>query len=255
MRLSIVVALFAIALTSAVAQRSAPVRPSAPARPTLQRPKSPASRFAFGSESVASRRRASPRTSLPFQLLGDSFNFDDLYSGGYPVASQPPAFLLQAVRALGGSEGSSERAEGEREPPSNQPLMIELQGGRYVRVSSTSVGGEALPLNMESPKRAPNFRSQPNQSSRAQVVEAAPPPPRDLAPVTLIFRDGRTEVVSDYTIADGALYARGDFYKDGYWNKKIVLSGLDLNQTLEANQARNVKFVLPSSPNEVITRP
>jgi hypothetical protein len=71
----------------------------------------------------------------------------------------------------------------------------------------------------------------------------------------LIFRDGHSEEVRDYTIAEGILYARGDYYTDGYWNKNIDLATLDVGQTLQANATRNVKFVLPSSPNEVITRP
>ena len=79
--------------------------------------------------------------------------------------------------------------------------------------------------------------------------------PRDLPPAVLVFRDGHGEEVHDYTIADGFLYARGDFYSDGYWNKKIDLSTLDLSQTLQTNSTRSVKFILPSSPNEVITRP
>jgi hypothetical protein len=78
---------------------------------------------------------------------------------------------------------------------------------------------------------------------------------RELPPATLIFRDGHSEEVRDYTIADGILYARGDYYADGYWNKKIGLASLNIPETLQANATRNVKFVLPSSPNEVITRP
>jgi hypothetical protein len=115
-----------------------------------------------------------------------------------------------------------------------QPLMIELQNGRYVRVSTTAADGEAQEL--------------------APATAAAPAAP-NLPSVALVFRDGHNEEVRDYTIADGILYARGDFYIDGYWNKKIALSTLNLAQTLQENAARNVKFVLPSSPNEVITRP
>ena len=80
------------------------------------------------------------------------------------------------------------------------------------------------------------------------------PPPQPLPPAVLIFRDGHSEEVRDYTIADGIIYARGDYYTDGYWNKKIDLATLDLAQTQQANSARNVNFTLPSSPNEVITR-
>ena len=84
---------------------------------------------------------------------------------------------------------------------------------------------------------------------------AAVSPARDLPAAVLIFRDGHSEEVHDYTIADGFLYARGDYYIDGYWNKKIDLATLDLPRTLQDNAARKVKFILPSSPNEVITRP
>ena len=113
--------------------------------------------------------------------------------------------------------------------------MIELQNGHYVRVSSTPANGE--PLSLASDKKP------------AQPSTAA------LPPALLVFRDGHTEEVRDYTIADGILYARGDYYTDGYWNKKISLSTLNVPQTLEANATRKVKFVLPTSPNEVITRP
>jgi len=122
-----------------------------------------------------------------------------------------------------------------RQSSSSQPLMIELQHGRYVRVSGTAGNG--------------------TQELGPSPAIAAASPPRDLPPALLIFRDGHSEEVRDYTIADGILYARGDYYTDGYWNKTIALSTLNLAQTLEANATRPVKFILPSSPNEVITRP
>lgn len=87
------------------------------------------------------------------------------------------------------------------------------------------------------------------------IAAAAPPAARELPAAILIFRDGHSEEVHDYTIADGSLYARGDYYTDGYWNKKIDLSALNLTATIQTNSTRNVKFVVPSSPNEVITRP
>ena len=145
--------------------------------------------------------------------------------------------------------------------------MIELQNGRYVRVNSTPSNGEALPLTL-APDRALSEQPQPSKSTRSHSAPRAtsnvtPQPPtiaaaslpHDLPPALLLFRDGHSEEVRDYTIADGILYARGDYYTDGYWNKKIALSTLNVPQTLEANSKRNVKFVLPSSPNEVITRP
>jgi hypothetical protein len=129
------------------------------------------------------------------------------------------------------------KPKNDRDPPtSTQPLMIELQNGRYVRVSGTPTNGEPLSLDNKKPPAASTAAS-------------------TLPPALLIFRDGHIEQVRDYTIADGILYARGDYYTDGYWNKKIDLAALNIPQTLKTNATRNVKFVLPASPNEVITRP
>jgi hypothetical protein len=196
---------------------------------------------------------ASPYTSLPFPFFGDSFDPDNIYSTGYPVASQPPAFLLQAMRGMAGPAADPGMSPfNNRDSSSSQPLVIELQNGRYVRVKSTAANGEALPLTLApGPTQSAKLsRSQPIQPSAAAVS-----PPHDLPSAILIFRDGHSEEVRDYAIADGILYARGDYYTDGYWNKKIALSTLNVAQTLEVNSTRNVKFVLPSSPNEVITRP
>ena len=53
--------------------------------------------------------------------------YSDLLSSGYPVASQPPIFLLQPPPAR--------EAIPDRPSSPAQPLMIELQGDRYVRIS------------------------------------------------------------------------------------------------------------------------
>jgi hypothetical protein len=215
--------------------------------------------------------RSSPLTSLLSPFFGDSFDPEDLSSTGDPSASQPPAFLLQAARTLAGPGGFAGQPDNTRAPSSSQPLLIELQGDRYVQVNSTAIDGEALPLAPESiPLNSAQLNNaQPSKSTRTHLSKAvtknsgpaaAPAiasasPAHSLPPAVLIFRDGHSEEVHDYTIADGFLYARGDFYTDGYWNKQIDLSTLNLAQTMQANSTRNVKFILPSSPNEVITRP
>jgi len=51
------------------------------------------------------------------------------------------------------------------------------------------------------------------------------------------------------------IYARGDYWNDGYWTKKIQLAALDLPATAKASQELGSKFVLPTSPNEVILQP
>jgi hypothetical protein len=195
-----------------------------------------------------SSRYISPYGSLPF--FGDSFNPDDIYSSGYPVASEPPPFLMQAMRDMAGSAANPMAqpisSPPKHQPAANDPLMIELQNGRYVRVDNTAANGNALPLNL-TPNRS-------RSSSTPSTITAAAPS-QTLPPAVLIFHDGHSEEVRDYTIADGMLYARGDYYTDGYWNKKIDLATLNVAETMQANASRSVKFTLPSSPNEVITRP
>jgi hypothetical protein len=139
-----------------------------------------------------------------------------------------------------GSSDYSAPAKNDRTTPT-QPLMIERQNGRYVRISGTAANGEPLPIeSTHAPLNNPN----------PTTAQTAP-----LPPALLIFRDGHTEEVRDYAIANGILYAQGNYYTDGYWNKKINLATLNLPETLQANNERRIKFVLPSSPNEVITRP
>jgi hypothetical protein len=196
-------------------------------------------------------RRSSPYgpgyASLPFPFLSDNFNPDDIYSTGFPVAAQPPAFLMQAMQQLAGagagSMGGAINAPAPHQSSSNDPLMIELQNGRYVRVNNAAINGDAEPLNLATTRR-------PETSSHAPLAASSQPHP----PAVLVFRDGHREEVRDYTIANNTLYARGDFYTDGYWTKQINLATLDLAQTQQANSTRNVPFTLPTSPNEVITR-
>jgi hypothetical protein len=210
------------------------------ARPPITHFNHPTGNFAFRQNARPNGFHRSPNTSLPFPSFADVFTPDDLYSTGYPVASQPPIILLQS-RAPAGSSDYPAPTKNERTTPT-QPLMIERQNGRYVRITSTAANGEVPPIEST---HAPLNNTKPTTTE----------PTQNLPPAVLIFRDGHTEQVRDYTIADGILYARGDYYTDGYWNKKINLSTLNIAQTLQANNQRNVKFVLPSSPNEVITRP
>jgi len=199
----------------------------------------------FGSRS---NRGGHPRSSFYPLGLWDPFYADYLSSTDYPVASQPPVVIVQAPAAAAPAP--------DRPSSPSQPLMIELQGDRYVRVS----GPEASESEMIAPDivdqastdRMPDRARSQERPSRAAIQAVAA---SDLPPVVLVFRDGHREEASDYTIADGILYAQGDYYTNGSWNRKIELSSLDLPQTVKFNQSRGVRFQLPSSPNEVIVRP
>jgi len=155
--------------------------------------------------------------------------YDDTLLSSGPAASQAPTFVLQPPPTV------PER------PP--QPLMIELRGDHYVRVNADEESG--VQTIEQAPAEAKAI-SHPASTSGAQHA---------LDPVVLIFRDGRREEVSGYTIAGGDLYARADFYTDGSWNRKIALSALNLPDTVSANRSRGISFQLPTAPNEVIVRP
>ena len=71
----------------------------------------------------------------------------------------------------------------------------------------------------------------------------------------LVYRDGKRQEVTNYTIIGPALYESASYWTSGYWAKKILLADLDLPATVKENQDRGVNFVLPSAPNQIITRP
>ncbi len=207
--------------------------------------------FAFGRNAFGygSRfNRYGPYGSFLWPFFGD-YDLGDLYASGYPVASQPPMIPLQDALAMISSRNNAGASDYERQPNPAEPLMIELQGDQYVRVKGAPADGEAHPIAQDI-----HVTRDTEQSSPVTRLSAAPARPPELPPAVLVFRDGHSEQVRDYTIANGILYARGDFYTDGYWNKQIALASLDLPQTLQANASRNVQFELPSSPNEVIAR-
>ncbi|MGC1374169.1 MAG: hypothetical protein WA824_18685 [Candidatus Sulfotelmatobacter sp.] len=182
--------------------------------------------------------------SLPFPSFDDAYDSGDIYSTGYPVAAPLPPYLPPLSRDYGSDSFRPQMSS--QTFAASQPLIIELQNGRYVQVSSAAVDGEA-PLNMPANSSA----AVSSENSSANSASEA----NNLAPVVLIFKNGDRQQVRSYTIMNGILYAQGDYYTDGYWNKKIDLSALNVAETLQANAQHGVKFVLPSSPNEVVTRP
>lgn len=125
-----------------------------------------------------------------------------------------------------------------------QPLLIEWQGDRFVRFEGTHDTDKA-----QSPA---NYVEAP--STKRKSV-AAPPEARPLPATALVFRDGHREELESYTIVGGVMYLQRAYWQTGEWTKKVQLSELDVPATLKTNQERGVKFLLPSAPNEVVTRP
>lgn len=163
--------------------------------------------------------------------------FGDPFYADFPVAplTLPPLYVVvQPPNVAGTPETKSE------------PLMIELQGNRYVRFGgrqqSAERGTTAVPDYTEA-----------GTGASSRVSQSQPPP--ELPPAVLIFRDGHREQVPEYAIVGGTLYASGDYWQSGQWTKNIQLSALNIPATVKANQDNGIKFSLPSAPNEVITRP
>ena len=158
-------------------------------------------------------------------VFGDSFSYAD-----YPTTYVPPAAPVVIVQPPTPAPAPVETTI--------EPLMIEWQSDHYVRFNGQGQSMKDTPPVVD--------------------VGTAPlpaRPPATLPPAILVFRDGHREQVSDYVITNGNLYARGNYWQDGFWIKTVQLSALDLSSTLRANSETGVKFVLPSSLNDVVTRP
>jgi hypothetical protein len=126
-----------------------------------------------------------------------------------------------------------------------QPLMIELQGDRYVRF-----GGREQPAERGT-NTAPDYAEvQAGNNTRVPQQQA-----HAELPTVLIFRDGHREQIPEYAIVGSTLYASGDYWQSGQWTKNIQLSALDIPATMKANHDNGVNFTLPSAPNEIVTRP
>jgi hypothetical protein len=161
-----------------------------------------------------------------------------MYPDYYPYPESLPSAPLVVVQSSPNPAPS--------EPPS-EPLMIVWQGDRYVRYGGRGAAAQvgASGDSLESGRGPSSVRSSsPGESNQSQ-----------LPPAVLVFRDGHREQVQDYVIASGKLYLRGDYWRDGYWTRTVELATLDVPRTLSANQENGVNFVLPTGPNEVVTRP
>jgi hypothetical protein len=155
----------------------------------------------------------------------------------YQSSSAPSQIILMPAQA-----GASESEHSGGPPPTQDPLVIELRGDQYVRLSPTA---------KESTNAAAN--------SKSLTADRVPTGPQSQAssnlPTIFVFRDGHREESSDYSIYDGVIHARSDLWTDGAWSKQIPLSALNIVESRKANEERGVRFALPSAPNEVVTRP
>jgi len=158
--------------------------------------------------------------------------YADNLDAGYPVASQPPVIVVQQPQAAATPE-----------PPAapTQPLVIELQGDRYVQVSGDP-SSQAQMIDSASERRSSQTISQSHGATAAGSV-------------VLVFRDGRSQEISAYTIADGVVYVVSDYATTGEWTQAIELASLNVPETVATNSSRGFHFQLPRASNEVIVGP
>jgi len=177
----------------------------------------------------AQRSRSFSRGYYPVAYF-DPLDWDYMYPTDYSVPAQPSVIVLQPPAAAVVPQPPS--------PPAH-PLLIELQGDRYVEI------------NGENQPDAGMIEQQPRPAIRSQSLT----PASLRQDALLIFRDGHREQVAGYAITGGFLYATANYYTEGTWNRKIELSSLNLPDTVSANQSRGINFHLPSASNEVIVGP
>jgi len=165
-------------------------------------------------------------------FLGSPYSADYVDSSVPPI---PPEVVI--VQPASASETPSETKA--------EPLLIELEGNRYVRF-----GGR-----QQSAERSTNAPPDYAEEIRAAAPKTQRPTRPEVPPAILIFRDGHREPIPGYAIVGGTLYANSDYWQSGHWTRNIQLSALDLPATIEANHDVGINFTLPSAPNEVVTRP
>ena len=164
----------------------------------------------------------------------------DYYGDDYvpPETEAPPPQVL--IVKTGPSEVQAPPA-----PPAAS-LVLELRDGHWVRITD---GGA-------SEARLPAARTGSAQAAARRTAEAeAAAPPRAVPATVLVFRDGRQEQTTRYTIVGHFIYTSTNYWSGGAWTRKFPIAQLDIPATLRANQERGVKFNLPSVPNEIIVRP
>jgi len=122
--------------------------------------------------------------------------------------------------------------------PLPDPVLLELRGSQWVRVTSFAQAPAQTAL--------PESQTQPAEKTLQAEKQQ---------PAVLVYRDGHTEEISSYSIIGGVIYVKSDYWSNGAWTKNIQIADLDLPATLRENQQRGVKFELPSGPNEVMIRP
>lgn len=156
----------------------------------------------------------------PVFVYGAPYYYPDYYEPYQAEAPEPAAPAASPAPAV-------------KNEPLPDAVLLELHGSQWVRVKDFATGNSAAPA----------------------ATPQLQPATKESTPAVLVFRDGHTEEVKSYSIIDGVIYSKADYWTEGAWSRKIDISELDIPATLKQNQQRGVKFELPTGPNEVMIGP
>ncbi len=182
---------------------------------------SPAPKRMFSGVGEGMRRH---RSFAPF-FYGSPYFYSDYNEPNEPY-EQPyrgPQFESQPVPATP-----------VKNEPLPDPLLLELRGGRWVKVTTFDQPSQIAASAGHGPRSAPQ---------------------KETPPAVLVYRDGRTQEVSSYSIIGRVIYTKADYWTEGSWTRQIEIADLDVPATLQQNHQRGVRFDLPSGPDEVVIRP
>jgi len=190
-----------------------------------------------------------PHHRMPLGFYSASPLWSDSY---FPVSESAPSVIVVQPAAAPVERVTATPDE----PKSAAPLLIEWQGDRYVRrtSSATTSARDSEPDYVADAKPALTSAKTARSSKLPSEVNRTSNP-SELPPTAFIFRDGHREESDNYSIISGVIYARGDYWTTGQWSRQIKLTQLDLPATVRANQQQGITFRVPAAPNEVITRP
>jgi hypothetical protein len=171
-------------------------------------------------------------------FLGSPFLYPDYDTHEPYFVEAPPQVVLVQPAAMDDSPTK----------PKPAPLLIEWQGDRYVRFGGAQET-EARASSTHPDYVEPKITKPPVPARQKEVASSAA---QELPRAVLVYRDGHREEILDYAIADGVIYLQSADWQNGFSTKPIPLSALDPVATMQANQQRGAKFMLPSASNVVI---
>ena len=170
-------------------------------------------------------RRIFPRSGYAPFYSGFGYDSDLGSNSAYePALDVPPPQLVEPTPTVSPMSPPN---------PADGPVLLELQGDSWVRVTSNGppqVVGQS-------------YRPEPERASNSPKVAVSP---------ILVFRDGHKEEIGKYCIIGGAIQISADYWSTGSWTRTVKILDLDVPATLKLNQEQRTNFRLPSGPYEVM---